>query len=292
MHALMFIMALFATEPEAAKVPPVDPATVGSWLEVKISGQLDNKPVEGDVLLYTPPGYYVKGAKRYPLVLALHGWDHTPALFREKGNLAALADQYGFVVAIPDTGRTIFETAFYKETRGKWTKAPGAPYVGEVVLPWLREHLRVAQDKAGTAVIGYSTGGRGAVLLAELYPEFAFAGSVSGTFDLMGLDPKTGEYRIHQIIYGKRDKFPERWQKDTNIRPELIAKLNGTSVYAAHGDKDKSVPVLQLEALVIAMAGSVPTLETAITKGGTHDWPVWNEHFTAMFQRFDRVRRH
>ena len=50
--------------------------------------------------------------------------------------------------------------------------------------------------------------------------------------------------------------------------------------------------MLQLEALVIAIAGSVPTLETAITKGGTHDWPVWNEHFTAMFQRFDRVRKH
>ena len=50
------------------------------------------------------------------------------------------------------------------------------------------------------------------------------------------------------------------------------------------------MPVAQLDALKKAMAANVPPLETAVTTGGTHDWPVWNEHFAVMFQRFEAVR--
>jgi len=34
------------------------------------------------------------------------------------------------------------------------------------------------------------------------------------------------------------------------------------------------------------MAKSVPPLETGVSKGGGHEWPVWNTHFEVMFARF------
>lgn len=269
--------------------PPILQAT-GKWLEpMEAVGLIDGKEVRGEVRVYVPAGYEERGAKEapYPLVLALHGWDHSPALFADQGGLGELAEKHQVVIAVPDTGRSIFETSFYKQTKSKWTKAPGARWVGEVVLPWLRANLKVSKEPKQTAVIGYSTGGRGAFLLAALYPEFAYVGSVSGTYDLMALDPKIGEYRIHAVIYGPRDKFPERWQKDDVNTREHLARFAGLHLYVGHGDKDKSVPIEQMHLFEKALSGiKVKSKAFVTTKKGGHDWPLWNAHWPAMFEGF------
>ena len=280
--------------PEVVAETPT-PALTGRWLDpMEAVGTIDGAEVRGEVRVYVPAGYEAAGetgaeGKAYPLVLALHGWDHSPAMFVEKGGLGELADKYGVVVAVPETGRSIFETSFYRQTKSKWTKAPGARWVGEVVLPWLRANVRVSGEKARTAVIGYSTGGRGAFLLAALYPEFGYVGSVSGTYDLMALDPKTGEYRIHSVIYGKREKHAERWAKDNVMAKQHLAKLAGLHVYVGHGDKDKAVPSEQMT-LFEAAAKKVGFVSQAFvtTKGGGHDWALWNAHWPAMFEGFSK----
>jgi enterochelin esterase-like enzyme len=263
---------------------PLKPAS-GGWLEPRDAvGQIDGKQVSGEVRVYVPA---LKEGERLPLVLALHGWDHSPALFQEKGRLAELAERYRVVVAVPETGRSIFETSFYRQTRGRWDKAPGARWVGEVVLPWLRGNLPVLSDKRHTAVIGYSTGGRGAFLLAQLYPEFGYVGSVSGTYDLMALDEKLGEYRIHKTIYGARGRFPERWEKDNVMARGHLDKLAGLHVYVGHGTKDKAVPVDQIRRFETALAKiAVASKVFVYTRGGGHDWALWNAHWPAMFEGF------
>lgn len=291
--AFWLLRTLVGAPPEPAPTPTAPtPAATGRWLDpITVTGAIDGKEASGELRVYVPAGYDAGAdAPRYPLVLALHGWDHSAAMFADKGELGALADRHGFVVAIPDTGRTIFETRFYKQTRGKWTEKPGARWVGEVILPYLRKHLHVASDKQHTGVIGYSTGGRGATLLAALYPEFAFVGSVSGTYDLMALDPKTGEYRIHAIIYGARDKYPERWRLDDVMTPDNLARLAGLHLYVAHGDKDKSVPVEQLHLFEKALANVTLASSTFIvTAGAGHDWALWNAHWPPMFEAMARI---
>jgi S-formylglutathione hydrolase FrmB len=286
----LLLAAPAALAAPAGQGPASAQAEHGEWLEpVTVDGRLDGKEVAGEVRVYLPAGYRDKTAadRRYPLVLALHGWNHSPALFIEKAGLEALADRHQVVVAIPDTGRTVFETSFYKETRGKWTKAPGARWVGEVVLPHLRERFRVAADRKQTAVIGYSTGGRGAVLLAELYGQFGFVGTVSGTYDLGALDAKSGEYAIHNTIYGSRDKFPERWTRDNVVTKANLDKLAGIHLYVAHGDKEKPVPFEQMLIFQKAVA-KVPLASKAfvVTKDGEHNWQLWNKHWPAMFEGF------
>ena len=273
-----------ARPPVADKAKPEAEAKgdTGHWTPaVKVTGKIDDKAMTAAMLVYLPRGYTAD--KKYPLVLALHGWNHSPEMFRDKGQLARWADAYGVVLAVPNMGVTIYETALYPETTRAWGAVPGTRWVGEVILPYMRAHYAVLADRAHTAVIGYSTGGRGAVLLAEAYPEFAFAGSSSGTFDLMRLAPKDGEYKIHAVVYGPRDKFKDRWELDNCIAPARLAKLAGTQLFIAHSAKDKSVPPDQLDALRDALKGGTIQAEFVMSPEGGHTWDYWNSEWGAMF---------
>jgi enterochelin esterase-like enzyme len=247
---------------------------------IALEGTIDSRAGKSPLHVYLPKGY--DAAKAHPLLIVLHGWDHTPDLFRKKSDLGSLADAFGFVLAVPQMGRTIYETKFYAESKSPWAVAPGTRWIGEVVLPYMRSHYAVLRDRRLTGVIGYSTGGRGAVLVAEAYPrDFVFAGSLSGTFDLMRLDPRDGEYKIHAVMYGARDAFEARWRLDNCIEPSRLEKLKSIRVYAAHGADDKVVDPNQLQALRDAL----PAAETELVPGAGHDWKFWNALWSKVFQR-------
>jgi S-formylglutathione hydrolase FrmB len=290
---LLLAAAAAVTAPAGAAVtaPPgaaAAPAAHGRWLAPEVvtyaAGGTASAPVTGSVWVYLPAGYDAHPARRYPLVIALHGWNHSPALWRKRGDLGPLADRYGLVVAVPALGKTVYETQFYPESRIKWGGVPGTRWVGEVLLPHLRRTYRVAGDRAHAAIVGYSTGGRGAVLVAEAYPEFAFVGSLSGTFDLGALRPATGEYRIHAAVFGERTKrFRERWALDDVVTPARLAKLDGVTLYAGHGAADKVVEPGQLGALEKALTGRPVNAVFQRTPGAGHDWAYWNSQFPALF---------
>jgi S-formylglutathione hydrolase FrmB len=255
-----------------------------AWSEpIEVTGTIDGKVGKGKLHVYLPAGYSEKS--KLPLVIALHGWDHSPELWKQKGDLGPFAEKYHVVVAVPEMGKTIYETAFYPESKGKWTTAPGTRWVGEVILPYVRAHYAVLGDRAHTSVIGYSTGGRGAVLLAEAYPEFAYAGSLSGTYQLMTLKPGEGEYKIHAVVYGPRDQFEDRWVLDNIVSPARLEKLDGVRVYAAHGAKDRGVNPDQLESLRAALKGTKVQAEYVLAPDAGHDWKFWDSQWDAVFSR-------
>lgn len=290
MLSLMLTLVLqLATPPELPQ--PAAPATPAAlhdgWNDaVQVTGTIDGVTATHGLLMYLPKGYAAtKHTVKRPLILALHGWNHSAEMFRDKGELGPLADQYGVVLAVPDMGKTVYETAFYKETRPAkaWSKVPGARWVGEVILPYVRANYAVMTDRPHTAAIGYSTGGRGALLLAEAYREFAFAGSTSGTYDLMKLLPKEGEYRIHAVVYGERDAFPERWALDNIITPARLEHLAGVRLYISHGTKDRSVNPDQVDALRDALKGSAVVADYALVAGAKHEWEFWTTQWAPMF---------
>ncbi len=257
--------------------------TLTAWSEpIEVTGSIDGKEGTGKLRVYLPTGY--SSRQRYPLVIALHGWDHCAELWKTKGDLGPFADQHGFVLAVPDMGKTIYETAFYPQSQGKWTVAPGTRWVGEVILPYMRKNYSVSSEAASTSVIGYSTGGRGAVLLAEAYPEFGFVAALSGTYELMTLLPTEGEYKIHAVVYGPRDKFKARWELDNIVSPARLDKLSGTRLYIAHGAKDRGVNPNQLESLRAALKGRPVNAEFVVVPDAGHDWKFWNSQWSRVFE--------
>jgi len=146
-------------------------------------GRIPNTVVPGSrraSLVYLPP--HVDPARRYPVVVLLHGLRGSPYSFIGGLRLAVIADGLiarrrvpGFVAVMPPAGRSI---AFDGEWTGDWER-----YVVDDVLPWAQHHLPVASTAAGTAIAGFSAGGYGALDIGLRHPgTFGTLESMSGYF--------------------------------------------------------------------------------------------------------------
>ena len=257
----------------------------GRWLDpVQVQGEVEGIAFEAPVLVYLPRGYCADGSQK--LLVALHGWAHAPEDFRKHTRLAALADEKGLVVVLPAMGKTVYETKFYPETRNAWGKVPGARWVAEVVLPWARKTYAAGRDKASTGILGYSTGGRGAVVVAERWPEFGFVASLSGTYALRELPVTMGESKIHAAVFGDLAKFPDRWTLDDAVRPGLQEALAGVKVVLAHGGKDKVVPPDQMERMRRFLEDSKAVVTVDLDKPAGHEWPFWDRAIERALERW------
>jgi S-formylglutathione hydrolase FrmB len=271
---------------QARPAPPAaPPLAAGRWVEHRIVGRCGGS-AEGSALVqvYLPAGY--TPARRWPLVLALHGWKHEAGRWRDLG-LDALADAQGLVVVAPELDTSVYERAFYPETARRWGPSPGACWAGEVVLPWARRTLAVDRTRGRTAVIGYSTGGRGALVLAARYPEFAFAGSLSGTYDLAALEERTGEYLIHQQVFGPRGELAARW-RDEEIPLDAPA-LAATRLWLAHGADDPVVPASQQDGAAAALAPGHPELVARRVPGAGHGDELWRAELPPLAEALARA---
>jgi S-formylglutathione hydrolase FrmB len=233
------------------------------------------------MLVYLPASYAKRGP--LPLVIALHGWGHRPEVWRDRSDIGSLADKHAVVVACPDMGTTVYETMFFPESRKRWNAVPGATWILQTVLPYARSQFRVSREPRFTAIIGYSTGGRGAVLLGERSPEFGFCGSLSGTYDLGLLHRDEGEYKIHSYVYGERSAFLDRWKEDDCVNPRYAASLTHVSLYLAHGARDQVVKVSQAQAMAELLTAFHKDFQIVITRRGKHDWGFWNSQLPALF---------
>jgi enterochelin esterase-like enzyme len=270
--------------PTPAPAPP--PLAAGRWQEPqRLEGRCGGSTLgSGRVLVYLPRGY--TPARRWPLVVALHGWNHEPTRWQGLG-LGRLADRHGLVVVAPEMGTSVYERAFYPETLQAWGPAPGGCWVGEVVLPWARRTLAVDRGRARTAVLGYSGGGRGALVVAARYPEFAFAASLSGTYDLAALDEEAGEYLIHERVFGPRRAFAERWSAEEI--PLAGPGLAATRLWLAHGVADPVVPVAQLDRARALLRRTHPGLVTARVAGAGHTDAFWRSQLGPLVEALARA---
>jgi S-formylglutathione hydrolase FrmB len=264
----------------------------GRWLPRQtIRGRHGPYRATGQVHLYLPRRYRPGG--NHPLVIALHGWDSPVTDWQRRSEIAALADPLEAVVAVPAMGRTVYETEYLGHRRdhqaGRTPGVPGTRWIGEVVLPWLRRCLAVSPERSRTAILGYSTGGRGAVLVAQHYPLFGLVAGFSGTYDLEALVPGTGEYRIHALFYGERSRHPDRWKREQSVAPVLVEKLRGVQVVLAHGRQDRVVSYQQTAAMAKALRAVSPGVVERIDQDAGHDWAFWKAEVKLAMEAFGKL---
>ncbi len=256
----------------------------GTWRRNKtISGSVDGVTGKGRIGVFMPHGYSAARKEPFRLLVALHGWRGKASDWEKRSRITYWANKYQYVLVVPDMGTSVYERAYYPETRAryKWGKIPGGRWVGEVVLPYMRKRYNVYKTRQKTGVFGLSTGGRGAALLPVYYKEFRAFAALSGDYDIT-LQPKE---RTCTYIYGPYARFPGRWRKDNSRY--LLSEYKDVAAYLVHGVKDSICPVKQSRLFYqdLKKKGFDVTAEFPAKLG--HSWYVWDGYLGKTFQFFN-----
>lgn len=208
---LLLTAALLTLAACAAVGQETNPATHQT---AKTFGRRTIKAVRADYLLFLPQGYDAGAARRWPLILFLHGagergtniWKVAvhgpPKIVKDKPD-------FPFIVVSPQCPE-------------------GEHWSSEVLLALLDEATsKYAVDKARIYLTGLSMGGYGTWTLGTTYPE-KFA----------AIAPICGGGETITVLLTSRDKKQA---------------LNSMGVWAFHGGKDPVVPVTESERMIGAM---------------------------------------
>jgi S-formylglutathione hydrolase FrmB len=260
----------------------------GKWLEkLKVEYEYNGKKYTVLTRIYFPEKY--TQGDRLRTIIALHGYDSNYLSWGRKTRIETFADQYGFAIVCPNTGKTLFETEYFPETKYKWSGLPGSRFIGEVLLKYIRSRFALASTREKTGILGASTGGRGAIIVASLYnKDFTAASGLSGLYDKV-TQPKNG---LIADIYGDYTRFKSRWENNDSVI-KMVEKLGDTAVFLFHGGHDYVFSDKQSLVLVIRLnqvkkkAGGKREIVYKIKKYKKHEWSAWNYALEGVMKFFN-----
>ncbi|WP_347350786.1 alpha/beta hydrolase-fold protein [Intrasporangium sp.] len=155
------------------------------------------------VLVYLPVGYNPHSARRYPVILGLHGFPATPTSFVRHnfvGTATTLTAEHRlepsiFVIPQIDVPPEVDTECL--------NGPPGDPqtdtWLTKVVPVWAIGHLHVRTDRSSWAAFGYSYGGWCSAVLAMRHPDvFGAAVVMVGYFQPM-FDPSYEPFTAAQL---------------------------------------------------------------------------------------------
>ncbi len=216
-------------------------------------------------------------------LLLLHGWNLPSTDFCTKTKLCQMALDSGYVLIIPDFGKSTYQWENYPQTIKRFLRYPTRKWMMDTFMVHLQKEFNLLVKGERNFVYGVSTGGRGAALLALENPDvFKATACLSADFDqsqLIGEPINTG-------YYGSLDKFRERWTGRDNIHNRAGEFKSG--IYLGHGVIDKVCPVSQTINFDKELKKVNPRLriETHIDSTGAHDYPYWDSNTVSILAFF------
>jgi len=259
----------------------------GSWSrDIKIPYEVDKIAYQATAQIYFPKGYE-KGEDTRTLIV-LHGYNQNLRVWELNSDIERYADLHGLVLVCPDMGKTLYETEYYPETTVKWAPMPGGKFVAETLIDYLRGTFNIANGRSTTGILGLSTGGRGAIMLAAKYPDkFAAAAGLSGDYDPTVIPND----RLLATVYGNYEKNQERWERVASVI-NAAEGLKNTPIFLSHGGKDFVVSkeqsiilAIRLKQLQKEQGGYSVTFKEKRYK--MHDWSFWASMVPEMMRFFD-----
>ncbi|WP_448528457.1 prolyl oligopeptidase family serine peptidase [Raineya sp.] len=245
-----------------------------SFQTLKIAGRLV------DVALPNPK-IPIKGN-----LLILQGFAFPKDDWCKKSSLCQKALAEGYILIMPEMGKSNYMSKLYPETRSDWRKEPQKHWLTDSVFQFLQEKYCLLLPTQKNFIVGLSTGGRGVAVVALEKPElFTAAAALSGDYD----QSKIPQDRVHIGYMGAFQQFPKRWKEEENIVFQ-IQKWK-TPIYLGHGKQDKVCPYTQTQVFYEALRKNHPTLKVKLNLPAqyAHDYKYWDyevDNILAFFREF------
>ncbi len=218
-------------------------------------------------------------------VLVLPGWNHSRTRWQKETRIMNLARERRFRLVFPEMGKTNYETAYFPETILKWAATPGGAWVRDMLIPALQKN-GLLTNGGKNYLVGYSTGGRGVLLVSLQNPGLFTAGaSLSGDCDQTLLPDEP----LYTEQYGPYKQFRERWTRVDNPMTDIAVWR--MPLYLGHGKKDTVCPWSQTQVFYDAVRTTHPNLRILLhlEETAAHDFAYWNSELPAVFDFFQSV---
>lgn len=229
------------------------------------------------------PDGYAGDARRYPVLLLLHGCCDDYRSWVDKGRAEQLTAPYPLIVVMPDGG----SAGWYSDPHNAGAGGPPRyeSYAFDELLPWVDQAFRTT---GGRAVAGLSMGGFGALKYAARHPGvFQAAASYSGVVDAPSFAANGYANLIPNAVWGPRATDLARWREHNPL--DLAANLRGLKLLELRtgngqpGPLDTRTSRDNLEYEVWRENGALHARldELGIAHvyddygPGVHDWPYW-----------------
>ena len=217
-------------------------------------------------------------------ILVLPGWNFSRKRWLQETSLRNEALKRGYNLILPEMAVTIYESAYFPETKRKWSKTPGSEWIKNILIPEMQKRYLLLPSQFN-AVMGLSTGGRGAVLVA-LYNKkiFKAAASLSGDFD----QTRMPQDKLMTAVYGPYQQYKERWETLDN--PYYMIPQWDIPLYLGHGTNDTVVPFSQTKIFYEALKKAKPTLNVVFHSCAcAHDFAYWDSEVAPVLEFFDTI---
>lgn len=224
------------------------------------------------------PASQIKGT-----ILLLHGWNLPSDEWCDKTTFCKKSLDSGFVLIVPDFGKTTYHFQIYPETILKYRKFPTREWMYDTAFVHLQNQFSLLLPTQNNFVCGLSTGGRGSALFALEKPElFSACAALSADFD----QTKIIDEPINNGYYGSFKKFPDRWKGKDNIYNR--ANEFKVPAFLAHGVNDKICPFSQTENFYLLLKKINPNLQNEFffEKTGGHNYQFWEKSTDKMISFF------
>jgi dienelactone hydrolase len=217
-------------------------------------------------------------------ILILPGWNYTAGKCCIESSFCKKALQQGYVLLMPEMGKSIYASGRYPETRKDWIRYPQLKWLTDTLLPYMQRQTGLFAPGQANFVFGISTGGRGVALLVEHSGTLFQAGaSLSGDFD----QTKTPDDNLMRGVYGSYSDFKPRWEGEDNaLRNASKVKV---PLYLGHGLEDKVIPCEQTKLFYAELkkteGNTVHVLHLCPSQG--HNYTYWDSETDAVLKFFN-----
>ncbi|MFE4079128.1 alpha/beta hydrolase [Paenarthrobacter sp. YIM B13468] len=265
-------------------------------LEFTVASPSFTAPVQVEVIL--PTEYGEDSSRSWPVTYYTNGTNHDQTLFRTTYNGEALTSSYPSLL-VASRGDAGYWSDWYNNGAG------GPPmyetFVTKQLIPLIDANFRTLNDRAYRAILGDSTGGYGALMLAARNPDlFVAASSLSGAVDTNWL-PGAAVHSISPVldtaipdsIYGPRITNEVNWRGHNpvdlaaNLRTVDLQFYTGNGILGASEISEPTASTgCPLEAGIILP--ETQSLHNALVgQGIPHKYSAysWGCHSPAMFQQ-------
>jgi putative tributyrin esterase len=220
-------------------------------------------------------------------VLCLPGWNFSRTDVCEKSAFCGEAKREGYVLILPEMGKSIYASALFPETRTDWKGFPQLSFLIDTLIPGLQKEFNLLKYGQNNFLYGISTGGRGVAMIALHTDSLFKAGAaLSGDFDPVRMPGDN----LMKGFYGEFDKFKERWNADN---PSIYIEKFVIPLYLAHGVQDKTVPADQSASFHQKLSGrkNYPEVKIHLDKEAGHDYAFWGNETAAVLAFFRKYAR-